>query len=139
MDEAVEDRVGEGGVAEEVVPFLERELTGHQGGTGGVAVLEELEQVATMVGVELGEAEVVEGDEVELGERGEQLGIGAVAAGDGEVVQEPWDAQVQRGEAVATGLVGERAGEPGLTDAARAGDEDIEVFAQPAPGGRGRG
>ena len=33
--------------------------------------------------------------------------------------------------------MGERAGEPGLTDAARAGDEDIEVFAQPAPGGEG--
>ena len=32
----------------------------------------------------------------------------------------------------------ERAGEPGLADAARTGDEDVEVFAQPAPGGEGK-
>ena len=35
-----------------------------------------------MVGVERGESEVVEDDEVDFGERGQQLGIGAVAAGD---------------------------------------------------------
>ena len=29
------------------------------------------------------------------------------------------------------------AGEPGLAHAARSGDEDVEVFAQPAPGGEG--
>ena len=108
MDEAVEDGIGERGVAEQVVPLLERELTGGQRRSGCVAVLEDFEQVATMVGVELGEAEVVEDEEVELGEGGEQFGIGCVATGDGDVVQESWDAQVQRGEAVATGLVGER-------------------------------
>ena len=137
VDEAVENRVGEGWVANPVVSFFDRELAGDQGGTGGVSVLEEFEQVAAMVSVELGEAEVVKDDEVELGERGEQLGIGSVAAGDGNVVQQPREAQVQRGESVAAGLMGERAGEPGLADAARSGDEDVEVLAQPAPGGEG--
>ena len=108
MDEAVEDSIGEGGVAEAVVPFLDRELAGDQGGPGGVSVLEEFEQVAAMVGIELGEAEVVEHDEVELGEGGEEFGIGAVAAGDGEVVQQPRQSQVQRGESVAARLMGER-------------------------------
>ena len=136
MDETVEDCVGEGGVAEAVVPFLDRELAGDQGGPGGVSVLEEFEQVAAMVGIELGEAEVVEDEEVELGEGGEEFGIGAVAAGDGEVVQQPRQSQVQRGESVAAGLMGERTGEPGLSDAARSGDEDVEVLAQPAPAGK---
>ena len=45
MDETVEDGVGEGWVAEAVVPFLDRELAGDQGGPGGVSVLEEFEQV----------------------------------------------------------------------------------------------
>ena len=118
------------------MPFLERELAGDQGGPGGVSVLEEFEQVAAMVGIELGEAEVVEHDEVELGEGGEEFGIGAVAAGDGEVVQQPRQSQVQRGEPVAAGLIGERTGEPGLGNAERSGDEDVEVLAQPAPGGK---
>ena len=59
MDEAVEDGIGERRVAEQVVPFLERELTGDQSRTGCVAVLEDFKQVATMVGIELGEAEFV--------------------------------------------------------------------------------
>ena len=67
----------------------------------------------------------------------QQLGIGCVATGDGDVVQESWEAQVQRGEAVAAGLMGERAGEPGLPHAARSGDEDVEVLAQPAPASEG--
>ena len=92
-----------------------------------------------MVGIELGEAEVVEGEEVELGEGGEEFGIGAVAAGDGEVVQQPRESQVQRGESVAAGLMGERAGEPGFADAARSGDEDVEVLAQPSARRQTRG
>ena len=81
-------------------------------------------QVAAIVCIEFGEAEVVEHDEVELGERGEQFGIGAVDAGDGDVVQQPRQSQVQRGESIAAGLMGERAGEPepGLADAAQASD-----------------
>ena len=81
MNETVEDGVGEGGVAEAVVPFLDRELAGDQGGAGGVSVLEEFEQVAAMVGIELGEAEVIEHDEVELGEGGAAR-LAAVLAGE---------------------------------------------------------
>ena len=64
MDELVEDGVGEGGVAEQVVPLLDGRLAGDQGGTGGVSVLEELEEVSAMAGVERGESEV-EDDEVD--------------------------------------------------------------------------
>ena len=122
MDEAVEDGVGEAGIAEPVMPFIDRELAGHQDGPGGESVLEEFAQVAAIVYIEFGEAEVVEHDGVELGERGEQFGIGAVDAGDGDVAQQPRQSQVQRGESIAAGLMGERAGEPGLADAAQASD-----------------
>ena len=64
VDEPVEDGVGEGGVAEQVVPLLDGKLAGDQGGTGGVSVLEELEEVSAMAGVERGESEV-EDDEVD--------------------------------------------------------------------------
>ena len=139
MDESVEDGVGEGGVAEQLMPLGQGELAGDEGGARGVSVFEE---VAAVVGVERGESEVVEDEEVGFGEGGEELGVSAVAAGDGEVVQEPGDAQVQCGEAVAAGVVSESTGEPGLADTGGAGDEDVEAFAQPASGGEwssGRG
>ena len=122
MDEPVEDGVGEGGVAEQVMPLLDGKLAGDECGTGGVSVLEEFEEVAAMVGVEGGESEVVEDDEVELGEGGEELGIGAVAAGDGDVVEQARESQVQRGESVAARLMGERTGKPGLAHAGQASD-----------------
>ena len=46
------------------VQVLDGKLAGDQGGTGGVSVLEELEEVSAMAGVERGESEV-EDDEVD--------------------------------------------------------------------------
>ena len=92
VDEPVEDGVGEGGGAGQLMPLGQGELAGDEGGARGLSVLEE---VASVVGVELGEPEAVEDEEAGVGEGCEVLGVAAVAAGDGEVVQEPGDAQVQ--------------------------------------------
>ena len=46
VDQAVENRIGKGGVADAVVPVFEGELTGHEGGAATVAVFEDFEQVA---------------------------------------------------------------------------------------------
>ena len=73
MDEAVEDGVGEGRVAEQFMPLSQGKLAGDEGGARGVAVFEEFEEVAAVLGVELGEAEVVEDEEVGFGEGGEEL------------------------------------------------------------------
>ena len=66
VDESVED-----GVGEPLMPLSQGELAGDECGARGVSVFEE---VAAVVGVELGEAEVVEDEEVGFGEGGEELG-----------------------------------------------------------------
>ena len=60
VDQAIEDRVGKGGVADAVVPVLEGELTGHEGGAAAVAVFEDFEQVAALAIGQRGEAPVVD-------------------------------------------------------------------------------
>ena len=107
VDEAVED-----GVGEQFMPLSQRELAGDEGGARGGAVFEEFAAVEAVLGVELGESEVVEDEEVGFGEGGEELGVAAVAARDGEVVEESGGAQVGHGEAVAAGSasVGLRSG-----------------------------
>jgi hypothetical protein len=52
-----------------------------------------------------------------------------------EVGEQPWHAGVMHGEAVAAGLLPQRAGQPRLADPARAGDEQIAMFGDPAAGG----
>ena len=52
MDEAVEDGIGEGGVADEFMPLLDRQLRGDDGGTESMAVIEDVEQVTALLGIE---------------------------------------------------------------------------------------
>lgn len=48
MDEAIKDGVGEGGVPDSLVPVLDRQLAGDDGGAAAVAVFEDFEQVAPL-------------------------------------------------------------------------------------------
>ena len=49
MHEAIEDRIGGGGVGEAVVPFVDRELAGDDGGAPAMSVLDDLEQGMTVL------------------------------------------------------------------------------------------
>src|SRR3972149_3217780 len=89
VDQAVENRIGKGGVADAVVPVFKGELTGHEGGAAAVAVFEDFEQVAAFAVREGREAPIVENEEVGLGEGGEELAVGAIGAGEPEIVELP--------------------------------------------------
>ena len=45
VEEAVEDGVAEGGIADDIVPVLDGDWAGEQGAAPGVAVVEDFEQV----------------------------------------------------------------------------------------------
>src|SRR5258708_10607287 len=79
MDQAVEDSVGVGGVADQWVPLIDGDLAGDDGGAVAVAVLEDLQEVVAGPGGERLEAPVVEGEEVGATERAQETG-GAAAA-----------------------------------------------------------
>ena len=48
VDYAIQDRVGEGRIADQVVPAIDRDLAGDQRGAAAVALLDDLEQVAAL-------------------------------------------------------------------------------------------
>ncbi len=52
VDDAIEDGVGQGGIADDLVPALDRQLAGDQQRAGVVAVLDDLEQIAALLGAE---------------------------------------------------------------------------------------
>ena len=94
MEEAVEDGVGQGGVGERGVPVVDGKLADDHGGTELAAVLDDLEQIAGFLGSGGGEQEVVEDEERHLGQLGEESGVAAVAAGQGEVGEQAGSANV---------------------------------------------
>ncbi len=100
VDDAVEDGVGEGGIADDVMPFLDRELAGDDAGGDAVPVVGNLQEVAPRLCVERGEAPIVEDQQADPGKAGEQLGIAAVGAGQGEVLDQARQVEVADGNVV---------------------------------------
>src|SRR5260370_14408143 len=79
MDQAVEDSVGVGGVADQCMPLIDGDLAGDDGGAVAVAVLEDLQEVVAGCGVERLAAPVREGEESHATGRPPETG-GALAA-----------------------------------------------------------
>ena len=50
VDDPIEDGVGQGGIADEFVPAIDRKLAGDDQRAGVVAVLDDLQQVALLLG-----------------------------------------------------------------------------------------
>jgi hypothetical protein len=119
VQEAIADGVGQGGVGEVVVPLGGRQLAGDDGGAVAVAVLEDLQHVAAFLVGDRRQAPVVDQEDVDAGELAEQADVGAVGAGEREVVKEPRGAAVVGAEAFAAGVGGESAGDEALPRASR--------------------
>jgi hypothetical protein len=112
VDEAIEDGVGEGRIAEVVMPKGDRKLAGDQGGARLDAVVEDFEQIAPLLVVQRGQSPVIQDQQLGARQFGEQLGVTPLGAGHRQILQQPGKAQVAHGEAVATGLVGQGARDP---------------------------
>jgi Transposase, Mutator family len=64
VDDAIEDGVGIGGIADQLVPFVDGDLAGDDCRSAPVALFEDLEQVVTRGGVERLETPVVEDEQL---------------------------------------------------------------------------
>jgi hypothetical protein len=135
VNDAVEDRIGEGRIADDVVPAIDRHLAGEQDRTGVVAVFDDFEQVAGLVWRERLRAPIIEDEQFDPAEGAQQFGIASVAAREGERGEEPWDTMIENGEVLSTCLVSQSAGEPAFADAARPGDDEAAARADPFAGG----
>ena len=136
VNEPIEDRVGEGTIADHLVPYLDRELTGDQRGAVDVAVVHDLQQVAALLVVQRSEPPVVDDEQVGLGDRGEELQVPPLALGLQDLGKQAGRPPVDDVEAVAAHLLPEGAGEIGLSGSRGADDQDIVVVADPVAAGK---
>jgi hypothetical protein len=60
VDEAIEDGVGDGWIADYLVPVVDRQLTCHDGRAAAVAVVDDLQQIASLLGCERDKPPIVE-------------------------------------------------------------------------------
>jgi len=139
--EAVEDRGGEGSVAEEAAPVAERDVRGDGGGDAGVPPIDEV--VEGMSGgwliaalLDLAEADVVNDQELGAGPSLEAAGIGAIGEASMEIIEEVDAAGVAHGEALFAGTEREGLEEMALAGTALAGDDEVVVAADEVEAGQ---
>jgi hypothetical protein len=87
VEESVTDGISQGRVGEVVMPLGRRELAGDDGGAGAIAILEDLQEVAALLILHGGEGEVVDHQDVEARELGEQAEVGAVGSGQSQLMK----------------------------------------------------
>src|SRR2546425_9886305 len=135
VQDAVADRIGQGGVGEVVVPLGRRELAGDDRRALAVAVLEDLEQVPALLVGHGGQPPVVDQQDVDAGELAEEPDVGAIGARQREVVKEPRGTAIVGAEAFAAGGGGEGTGGEALPRAGGADEDHVVVLLHPAAGG----
>ena len=88
MDQAVQDGIAEGGIADDFMPVLQGLLAGDQGGLPAVSILEDFEEIPTPGVGERSEAVVVEDEELRLLEAVQDPRIRSVGPGQSEFSEE---------------------------------------------------
>ena len=85
VNDAVQNRIAEGGIGNDVMPLRHGDLTCDQQGSLVVAIIDDLEQIAALVGGERFRSPVVEDEEIDALQRRDQARQTAFAARLGEI------------------------------------------------------
>ena len=116
VNEAIENGVGIGRIADHFMPFVDRDLAGEEGRAAAVAFFEDLVEVAAGAGIERVETPIVEDEKLDAVEAAHDPSVAAVAAGEREIGEQLGDALIEDRAVVAAGLVAECTGKPTFAD-----------------------
>jgi hypothetical protein len=125
VNDAVEDGVGEGRDADQLVPAGDRNLAGDDERAFVVAVFDDFQEIAGLVGAERLRSPIIQDEQFYAGERSQQPGVARIAMRDGEVREETGNAGVENGQVFPASFVAERAGEPTLAETGCPRDDEI--------------
>jgi hypothetical protein len=131
VHEAIEDSVSDGRISDDLVPPVDRNLAGDDGRAPLVAILDDLEEVTTLIVVELFGPPVIQNEQIGPGQRLQHPGISAVAPCQSKLSKEPWGAMIGDGEVLPASLVAEGTGKPALSDTGGAGQQEPMTLSDP--------
>ena len=86
MDKPVKDGIGDGGIADLFMPVLHGELTGDDSGGMAVYFLDDLQEVSSFGVGHGGEAEIVDHQDMDLGEFVDGFAVASVSFGERHLV-----------------------------------------------------
>ena len=131
VDEAIQDGVSDRGIADVFVPVIDGKLSGHDGGSAAVSVLDDLQEISALWGGHGGKAEIIDDEDFGLEQFFHELWVRAVGSGDGEFLEEARQPDVEGVEAHPAGPVCQSAGQIGFAHPGGAGDDDVLGICDP--------
>jgi hypothetical protein len=108
VNETVEDRISVGWVVDDLMPAVHGELGCDDGRAAAVSLFEDFQDIVTSGGVERLQSPIVENEKVGAAERAQEARMTAIAAREGELFEELWDAVIEHRAIIAAGLVAKR-------------------------------
>ena len=109
VNQPVEDGVSECGVADGLMPLIDWQLAGDDGGAAALTVFE---QIARLRGGQDGQAPVVQDQDLGAFDGFRDAGMLAITPGDGQCLEKPGNAVIHHAPVVSAGLVAKRTGNP---------------------------
>ena len=88
-NDAVEDGVGEGWDADQIMPAVHGNLTGDDERALVITILDDFKQITRLVGRKRLRSPIIEYEQFDAGEGAEEPGIARIAMRDGQVSEEP--------------------------------------------------
>ncbi len=123
MNDAIEDGVCEGRLADDVMPRLDGQLAGNHGRAAAVPFFDDFHQVAALRGRQSVRPPIIQDQQLCFRDAAEQAGEAPVAMGQFQLFEEARHPLVNHGDAISAGRLRQGATKPGLADPTGAGDD----------------
>ena len=131
MNEAVEDGVGIGRIADDFMPAVDGKLRGDHGRVAPIAIFEDFKEIVPGGGIERLQPPVVQDEKIGAAEVAQKARMTSIAARQGELCKEPGDTLVEHRPVVTAGFVAKCRSKPALAGAGWTGDCQIVVGVDP--------
>jgi hypothetical protein len=107
VNQAIEDAVGGGGIADLFVPARDRQLGSEDGRARLIAILADLPEIAPFILGERSHGPVIDDQDIDAAESRQQIAQTAVGAGEREIAEQSGGAGVEHQMPVAAGFLGQ--------------------------------
>src|SRR5262249_22832915 len=131
VNEPVEDAVGHSGITDLVVPLSDGNLAGENRGTRGITVITDFQEVTALTVSQRSHGPIIDKQDVDTSNTVQEPAKAAISTGDSEITKQTRGADVKGSESLADRFVSQSTGNETLTDAARAGDDEVLVATDP--------
>ena len=134
VHQPIQDAVGDGGIADLLMPVSQRDLTGEDGGTSRVPVVADFQKIPAFAISQWSHRPIIDDQNIDAGEPVEDFSEAAIDTRESQVAQQFWRAGIEGSEAVADGLLCQRAGEITFADTCGAENQNVLMLGDTATG-----